>query len=117
MSRAWLFQANPEKYDIIETLKLGEELWNLRQHASAVNVGDQVLIWVCGPDAGIYAVGTVVTPPVTRADSPEGITHWRTPEEGRRPKPRVLVRYDRVLDKPLRKVYLQNDPNLWNMKI
>src|SRR4051812_24312473 len=60
-TRTWLFQANPDKYDIFETLQLGEELWNLRQHAREVRVGDRVLIWVCGDDAGIYAVGRVVT--------------------------------------------------------
>ncbi len=118
MPRTWIFQANPKKYEIFDTLKLGEELWNLRQHANDVRVGDRVLIWICGEDAGIYATGTVMTSPVRMSDSPEGIKHWQNPLEGRRSQPRGLVRYDRLfLDKPLRKVYLQSDPKLWDMKI
>lgn len=117
-ARTWMFQANPNKYDIFQTLKSGEELWNLRQHAKDVHVGDRVLIWVCGDDAGIYAVGRVISPAVTMPDSPEGIKHWSNPAEGKRPTPRVLVRYERLLlERPLRKAYLQSDPNLWSMKI
>lgn len=116
--RTWIFQANPDKYDIFETLRSGEELWNLRQHAHDVHIGDRVLIWVCGADAGIYAVGSVITSPVTMPDSPDGVKHWHNPAEGRRPVARVLVRYEHLLlDRPLRKAYLQSDPNLWDMRI
>lgn len=116
--RTWLFQANPDKYDIFETMKQGTDLWNLRQHSSSIQVGDRVLIWVCGEKAGIYGLGTVMTPPAIIPDSPDGISHWRDPIEGKRPKPRVLVRYDKImLDRPLKKAYIQSDPNLWNMQI
>jgi len=116
---AWIFQANPARYEILKTLaRYSVELWNLRQHAQAVRPGDRVYIWVAGDDAGIYAVGTVLTPPQVMPDSTTGISHWTDPREGRRLVARVQVRYDRLLlNRPLLKQYLQADPILRDLTI
>lgn len=117
--RTWIFQANPKRYRIEESLQAEhEELWNLNQHAAEVRAGDRVLIWISGDDAGIYAVGIVLSNPVIMSDSPRGIEYWSDPADGRRPKARVQVRYDRVLlSRPLRKVYLAADPAFRNLGI
>lgn len=117
--RAWIFQANPDKYAILQTLSTERvERWNLRQHAKDVRAGDRVYIWVAGEHAGIYAVGTVLTAPEVMSDSPTGIRHWTDPQEGRRAVARVEVRYDRVmLDAPLLKQYFQHDPILRELRI
>jgi hypothetical protein len=118
-TRVWMFQANPNKYDIYKSLAVEkEELWNLNQHAREVRAGDQILLWVSGSDAGIYAVGTVLSDPVIRSDSSTGIGYWVDQSEGFRAKARVRVHYDRVfLERPLLKAYLQADPALWDMRI
>jgi 5-methylcytosine-specific restriction protein B len=117
--QTWIFQANPNKYRIEESLQVEQaEYWNLNQHARKVRAGDRVLIWISGKDAGIYALGTVVDDPYSRPDSPAGISYWYNPVEGQQVKPRVLVRYNRIfLDRPLHKVFLEFDPVLSNMKI
>jgi hypothetical protein len=117
--QCWIFQANPNRYRILESLQNeSEECWNLNQHADDVRVGDQVLIWISGSDAGVYAVGTVVAPPAITPDSVTGQAYWLEAEQGKRAKPRVRVRYDRVLiDRPLLKPYLEADPNLWSLRI
>lgn len=117
--KTWIFQANPEKYRIMDSLRVeDEEYWNLNQNSNNVRRGDRVLLWVSGANAGIYAVGTVVSDPSIMPDSPTGQTYWVRQEEGRRPKPRVQVRYDRLLlERPLSKEFLQADPDLWNLSI
>jgi hypothetical protein len=117
--QCWIFQANPNRYRILESLrKESEEWWNLNQHADDVRVGDRVLIWISGSDAGVYAVGTVVAPPTVTPDSATGQAYWLETEQGKRAKPRVRVRYDQVLiDRPLLKAYLESDPNLWSLRI
>jgi len=117
--RAWLFQANPNRYRIHESLEAErEEFWNLNQHVADVHAGDRVLIWVCGKEAGIYAIGTIVGEPEVRPDSAAGLGYWLQSAEGRQPKARVRVRYDRVLlDRPLRKAYLECDPVLARLKV
>lgn len=118
-SRSWIFQANPDRYRIHESLRReNEEWWNLNQHATKVAAGDRVLIWICGNRAGIYALGTVTSEPVKTADSLVGQNYWLDPVSGTRVKARVRVRYDQVLlDRPLLKPYLEADPSLWNLQI
>lgn len=117
--QTWIFQANPKYYRIKESLqKESEEFWNLRQHASDVQVGDRVLIWICGSEAGIYALGSVITPPTELPDSPAGEEYWSEQSEARNVRPRVLVQYEEVfLERPLLKVFLQCDPDLWGLRI
>lgn len=116
---AWIFQANPNKYNIRQSLRIeAEEFWNCKQHLHKIKNNDRVLVWICGKTPGIYAVGTVVCEPVFQADSVKGVGYWANPVDGLRPLPRVLVRYDRVLlDRPLLKLYLQWDPELWNLSL
>lgn len=117
--RHWLFQASPARYRIHQSLKReGEEWWNLNQHARDIKVGDLVAIWVAGDEAGIYALGTVVDGPAIMPDSVRGQSYWENPKDGMMPKPRVLVHYDRVLiERPLRKVFLEADPSLWDLLV
>lgn len=117
--RVWIFQANPNKYRIEEALQdRAEDYWNLRQHAGDVHAGDRILIWVSGDEAGIYALGTVVTEPVVRTDAPESAPYWRPPENGGRPRPRVLVRFDQTyLDQPIKKTFLLTDPVLQGLRV
>jgi EVE domain len=117
--QAWIFQGNPRRYANLQMLTTQPgELWNLRQYAREVRVGDRVYIWLAGEAAGIYAVGTVLTSPVMMVDSPLGIRQWTDPREGRLVFPRVEVCYDRVLlDQPLLKQYLRTDPILRDLTI
>lgn len=117
--QAWIFQGNPRRYANLQMLATQPgEFWNLRQCAREVRVGDRVYIWIAGEEAGIYAVGTVLTSPVTMVDSALGRRQWTDPREGRLVFPRVEVRYDRVmLDRPLLKQYLRTDPILRELTI
>lgn len=117
--RTWLFQANPNKYRIETSLSAEtSELWNLNQHWKEIRAGDRVLIWLSGEDAGIYAIGTVMTDPCLSPDSPIGQNYWYDPEEGRKVKARVRVRYDRTfLDRPLLKPLVAADPSLVNLAV
>src|SRR4051812_2923132 len=90
--RTWIFQANPQKYRIFDSLQsVQEEWWTLNQFTREVHVGDRVLIWVSGKNAGIYAIGTVVEEPIVRPDSVEELIRWVDRAEGLQEKPRVLV--------------------------
>lgn len=117
--RVWIFQANPTRYRILDSLRHeSEELWNLRQHVREVALGDRVLIWLSGNEAGIYAIGTVTTAPTVIPDSPEGQSYWNVKSEGKRAIARVSVRYDRkLLEKPLLKDIIVCDPDLWNLRV
>ena len=118
-TRYWIFQANPSRYAINDSLRRErEEWWNLNQHASLVKPGDRVAIWLSGDDSGIYAIGTIIEGPVNRADSTQGQRYWTNPADGKREKPRVKVHYDQVIvNHPLYKAFLEADPQLWDLRV
>jgi predicted RNA-binding protein with PUA-like domain len=60
----WLLQVNPETYDIDEALGQLKEIWlRFPQHTAEVQVGDVVIIWRSGNEAGIVGLGRVIREP------------------------------------------------------
>jgi predicted Mrr-cat superfamily restriction endonuclease len=63
-SGAWVFQANPKRFDLLRALDAGSaETWSVNQHRQDIQPGDRVWFRVTGPAAGIYAVGRVASLP------------------------------------------------------
>lgn len=57
----WIFQCNPQAYDLVGALK--ENImtsWRVVNHKNKIKVGDKVVLWMTGPNAGVYAT-TLVT--------------------------------------------------------
>ena len=59
----WIFQGNPEKFDIDGYLRAGLSTitWVVRQHRSRVAPGDKVFLWRSGAAAGVVAECRVVS--------------------------------------------------------
>ncbi|MCB5247632.1 MAG: EVE domain-containing protein [Candidatus Cloacimonetes bacterium] len=56
----WVFQCNPNVYDIVSALRgKTEARWRVAQHTKDIEVGDKVILWVTGPQAGCYALGEI----------------------------------------------------------
>ncbi|MGZ4929266.1 MAG: hypothetical protein ACXV76_13500, partial [Halobacteriota archaeon] len=83
--RSWIFQAVPERYNLVARLpSLGEEPWSANKRRELMRVGDTVYYWQAGKDAGVYGVGTIVTYPQKALDTEFG--EWG-----------VITRIDRFL--------------------
>ncbi|MFC7673279.1 McrB family protein [Mycolicibacterium sp. GCM10028919] len=114
----WIFQSNPEFYDLRDYLARPDvgpgstDSWVLRQHMNDVADGDTVLLWVSGPEAGIYATGTIVGESFTRPrEEWEGAD---APAESRA----IGYRLDRSLhDHPVLRGQLLGDPILKDLQI
>jgi hypothetical protein len=62
--RAWIFQANPDRFDLEGALAALDTIrWRVPQRASEIVPGDPVVIWRSGRDAGIVGLGRVIEPP------------------------------------------------------
>lgn len=60
MARVWVFQANPERYDIDGALAALTTIdWWTPQYASEIRPGDTVVLWRSGDQAGVVGVATV----------------------------------------------------------
>jgi hypothetical protein len=83
----WLFQGNPDRYDIDDYLSRYSRIyWSAPKHQKQIQVGDRCLLWRAGSDAGAVAVGHISETPTPRGEVqfPEclGDDLWRdSPDE------------------------------------
>jgi len=67
--KCWIFQCNPNQYNLRGALKELEELtWKVTDYKTQIHADDVVYLWESGNDAGIVAIGKVLTDP---GDFPE----------------------------------------------
>lgn len=70
--RHWLFQAKPTQFDLIGALKAGAlGTWQAKQHRKEIHLGDRVVLWLSGNDAGVYGLATVTSEVGEIQESPE----------------------------------------------
>jgi hypothetical protein len=64
VARAWIFQCNPDRYDIEGALRqLNTIRWRVPQHTGEIMPGDPVVLWRSGNQVGIVGIGRIVEPP------------------------------------------------------
>jgi energy-coupling factor transporter ATP-binding protein EcfA2 len=115
--RAYIFQANPDYYDIDSAIRsLSEMNWSVKQHSSRIHKGDRLYIWRSGNERGVIAVGTVLTEPAMLPFQ-EGQQFIREREMFEGEQLRVRLSIDQVLDPPLLVPELTSDPDLEDLRI
>ncbi|MDX1760917.1 MAG: AAA family ATPase [Christiangramia sp.] len=58
----WIFQGNPEIYDIEKALRAGHlKSWKVAAHKDKIKPGDKVILWQTGEKAGCYALAEVIS--------------------------------------------------------
>jgi MoxR-like ATPase len=110
--RAWLFQANPAYYDIDRALReLPAIEWTARQWEKEMDVGDRVYTRRSGSRAGgIVAVGLIVSPVTEKTPDASEDPYYRQREGFSQVEPRVMVETVRIVDPPLLRSMLREDP-------
>jgi len=115
---AWIFQANPEFFDARGAVKQLRELrWLVKQHGEEMQVGDRVYLWESGSDAGIVAIAQIATPLQVIESDPSSTPFTKKPEKFEGAQPRVALRVDRVIDPPLSRQVIKDDPALAGLSI
>ena len=121
----WIFQGNPDIFDIDAYLRHNDEiLWTIRQRRfeREIQIGDEVFIWRAAGKSkavsGIIARGTVTGPPELR-DDPAGDTLWV--EGAQKPKDKTvsirLVEKNMEAKKVVKREWLKSDPIVSDMRI
>ncbi len=117
----WIFQANPNLYDILNSLgdpEIGNTIhWLVKQHGSRIHKGHMAFIWMSGRDAGIYALTRVESEPDLMKESDAEQKFWLNDQD---PTPKKRVRLTvlrRFVNKPILKTELLKIPALSRLSI
>jgi predicted RNA-binding protein with PUA-like domain len=121
MSGCWIFQANPEKYDIdteLRTLDVGD--WTVRRYQNRVQPGDLVFVWKSSPRRsirGIYAAARIRSGIKVTASPPElGGNLFRKASDNK-VEPRVEIEYLKKLSSPILVEDIRGNPALRNLLV
>lgn len=113
----WLFQGNLKYYRVLDAIKDLEEMpWPVTRYGKEMAVGDGVLIWVAGAEAGIYAIAELIDTPKILSELPDA-SYWIDPNRAEG-KQQAKIRFVRkLLGQPLRKLELKQDQILKNLLV
>jgi len=120
--RIWIFQANPQRYDIMNALaddEIGEEMhWLVNQHKKEIVKGDIGIIWLSGKEAGIYAITEILTDPTIMGEPDTERKYWTDSGDKEDKKLRIKMRIVKnMLSSPLTKERIKLTNGLQYMSI
>ena len=115
--RGWVFQANPDKYDVMEAVReVHETTWLVRQHKNSIKPGDKVFIWASG-GLGLMAHGTILTAPDTIPPDPLSQKFWKSGTPDVSTELRVRLSMSPLKHGPVSREVIARHPTLAHMEI
>jgi hypothetical protein len=115
--RTWIFQGNPDYFDINGYLgtQPSRFVWLVTRYAGDMQPGDRVFIYRTGGEAGVIAEAEIIGAPEPRPEGPEALPFWRADSAGAKEVvPRALLRLVKAATSReiLRREWLLDDPIL-----
>lgn len=114
---AWLFQGNPDRFDIDGYVAANRSIWwQVKKHGAAMHQGQTVYLWRSSGRSravsGIIAVGVITGSPRVQPDHAEARMFWKDQAEVRVPSSRVPVQIVDVAARKgvLKSKWLEEDP-------
>jgi len=120
--RVWIFQANPQRYDIMNALaddEIGNEIhWLVNQHKTEIKKGHLGIIWLSGKEAGIYVITEIITDPKILKEPDSEKKYWADSSDKEDNKLRVKMKIIcNLLKNPISKETIKNTKGLENLSI
>ena len=118
----WIFQANPQRYDIMNALaddEIGDSIhWLVNQYKTDINKGHIGMIWLSGKEAGIYAITEILTDPTLMLEPEPEKKYWTDASDKEGEKTRVKMKIIKnLLHLPLTKETIMQTEGLQGMRI
>src|SRR5439155_25632222 len=99
-------------YDLDRALReLPAIEWTARAYGDEMQVGDRVYVWRSGSQTGgVVAVGSVASAVEEKAPDPGEDPYYRSREGFSEVEPRVMVKTEQLVEPPLLRSMLREDP-------
>lgn len=121
-NQVWIFQANPNRYDILNALADDEaeteKHWLVNRYKNEIAKGDIGLIWLSGKEGGIYAVAEILSNPELLFASEKEEKYWIDSDDKDKKKLRVKMKLKlNLLNNPITKEDLRKTAGLESLSI
>lgn len=117
----WIFQGNPNRYDILNALsdkEIGNNMhWLVNQYKNKIHKNQLALIWMSGKDSGIYALTRIESEPMILSEYNAEKKYWLTENEADKKLRVKLTIINNLTNKPIFKSNLLNLTGLSNLSI
>lgn len=112
----WLFQGNPKYYRIQDAIRDFDQMpWLTTRYAKEIALGDGVIVWIAGKEAGAYAIATISGLPELMPN-PSDRAYWIDKSRiGTRPQ--ALLHFTQKLTTPILRTTVRQDPILKDLTI
>ncbi|MFA5617342.1 MAG: AAA family ATPase [Syntrophorhabdaceae bacterium] len=111
----WIFQGNPNVFDFETALR--KELitdWTVIAHKNEINIGDKIILWITGNNAGCYALAEVTSKPQKKMSSPDD-NLWKEKKLNNL-KVDIKITHN-LIDNPILKSTVESLEELKNLKV
>lgn len=114
----WVFQANPKMYDLIGALREGSvSRWKVNAHRDKIHIGDKVILWATGTDAGCYALAEVTGElDMIAKDEKEKVFYKDESYAQAQPRVEISVTHN-LYDRPILRSQIAGIKELANLKV
>lgn len=114
----WIFQANPKIYDIDSAVVGLEKInWHIHQYLKQIRIGDCVFIWKSGKNAGIIAIGIILSEPKVMEEDCTSDPFFKVQQENKGTPYVEIKLIDKFVENPIFKEELLADERLKNVSI
>ena len=73
----WVFQGNPKVFDVVRYInEFSSHNWTVGSHKDKIKIGDKVILWVTGKNAGCYALAEITSELYQGTDLPEEVSYY-----------------------------------------
>ena len=73
----WIFQGNPKVFDVVRYInEYSSHNWTVAKHKDKIKIGDKVILWVTGKNAGCYALAEITSELYQGTDLPEEVSYY-----------------------------------------
>jgi len=73
----WIFQGNPKVFDVVRYInEYSSHNWTVASHKDKIKIGDKVILWVTGKNAGCYALAEITSELYQGTDLPEEVSYY-----------------------------------------
>ena len=111
----WIFQGDPKVFDFETALK--EDIltdWTVSAHKDKIKIGDKVILWIGGTNAGCYALAEITSELHLKVTSPDD--HLWKGEDTSELKADIKITHN-LVNNPILKTKIDSIDNLKNLKV